>query len=372
MFVITLGCKSSVEFDPGPFAGGDKSDKTLLTFQVKDASGNPIEGAYVVSYRNLAPLHLRAGEGYTNVSGEIVLDDQTHTKKGYATIVAPGYNSKKINLDLIPKTDNLLAVTLSAQSVLKVMSYNILVGFSNDAKLRQDFAKWVELYNPDVILFQEVSNFTDDTFSSFASTFGHDYTVRTKTTTGIPTAISSKYPMIDVKMVVQTGTLHHGYVSAVISGVRFFSVHLCPYEVDNERNTYRIDRQDEIEIIMADANQYASTPVVLAGDLNSHNSFDRDSFGNGYRYGDRDHGVYNTLKSTSFFDTYTLLNTEFKSTWPVAEVAKNGPNVGARLDYMFVNSNLRSSVVFSDIIYSKVTDKLSDHYPTYVEIKTAN
>jgi len=368
MFLVATACKSSGEFDPGPFARGDKGDKTLLTFQVSDASGDHIEGAYVVSYRQLPPIHIRVGEGYTDPQGEIQLEDQTHSEKGYATVVAPGYNSKKVVLNVEQKQENTIQVTLVDQDVLKVMSYNILEGFKNDTKLRQDFASWVTTYDPDIILFQEARSFTDAAFTTFAKTFGHDYAVLSKTS-GFPTGITSKEPITDIRKVIQAGLLHHGYVTGVTSGIRIFSVHLCPFEVNDERNINKIDRKDEIAIIMNDATDYASVPVILGGDLNSHNTFDSDSYGPGFRYADRDHAVYNTIKENNFYDTYPLLNSDFKATAPVAEIAVNGPNRGYRIDYIFANNPLKNDVVFSDILQTVYTDKFSDHYPTYMEIK---
>lgn len=368
MFLITVGCKSSVEFDPGPFARDNDKDKTLLNFSVTDAAGEPIAGAYVVSYRNLAPKHIRVGEGFTDGQGGIQLEDKTHTSKGYATIVAPGYNSRKVVLDLEQNQENNIRVTLAEQDVIKVMSYNIEEGFKNNAQRRQEFANWVKTYDPDILLLQEMMHFTDASFATFAQTYGHSHAVLTKTV-GIPTGITSKTPITDIRKVVQTGVLHHGYVTGVTSGIRVFSVHLCPFELGNERNIHNIDRKDEIQIIMNDATQYTGVPIVIGGDLNDHNTFDRDTYGAGYRYANRDHAVYNTVKSHNYHDTYPLRNSEFKATMPVADIAANGPNEGARIDYIFVNDNTRNSVVFSDIIQSIDTDKFSDHYPTYVEIK---
>lgn len=368
IFLVTIGCNKNVEFDPGPFARDKDHNKTLLTFNVSDASGNPVEGAYVVTYRQLAPLHIRVGEGYTNQSGEIQFEDASHTAKGYATIVAPGYNSRKITLDIEPNQENNIAITLSNQDVLKVMSYNILLGFNNDAQLRQQFANWIALYDPDIILFQEASNFTDASFAAFAKTYGHDYAVLSKTV-GFPTGITSKTEITNIRKVVRTGMLHHGYVTGETSGIRIFSIHLCPFEVDDDRNTHNIARKDEIQIIMDDVAQYTTVPVIIGGDFNDHNTFDRDSYGAGYRYADRDHTVYNTVKGRNFHDTYPLRNSNFKATWPVADVAVNGPNKGARIDYIFVSNNMTNSVVFSDIIQSSYTDKFSDHYPTYIEVK---
>lgn len=368
MLLMLVGCKSSGEFDPGPFARGNDEDKTLLTFSVTDASGEPVEGAYVVSYRQLAPKHIRVGEGYTDNQGEIQIEDQSHTTKGYATVTAPGYNSKRIDLDVEQKQENNISVTLPAQDVLKVMSYNIQEGFKNNAQQRQEFAEWVQTYDPDIILLQEMMHFTDASFAAFAQTYGHDHAVLTKTV-GIPTGITSKEPIDNIRKVVQTGVLHHGYVTGETFGVRVFSIHLCPYELDNERNIHQIARKDEIKIIMDDAALYTSVPVIVGGDLNDHNTFDRDSYGPGYRYGERDHTVTNTLKEYNFFDTYPLLHSIFKPTWPVDNVSSNGPNEGARLDYIFVSDNVKNTVVYSDIIQSAYTDKFSDHYPTYIEIK---
>src|SRR5690606_35200137 len=134
IFLITVGCKGDIAFDPGPFAPGSGEDRTLLTFHISDEVGAPIEGAYVVSYRRLAPKHIRVGEGFSNEDGEIQMEDASHSTTGYATVVAPGYNSKKIALDIEQKQNNDIAVTLAEQDVLKVMSYNIQEGFKNNAQ----------------------------------------------------------------------------------------------------------------------------------------------------------------------------------------------------------------------------------------------
>src|SRR5690606_21396322 len=193
-------------------------------------------------------------------------EDESNTTTGYATIVAPGYNSKQIALNVEQKQDNNIAVTLADQDVLKIMSYNILLGFNNNEQLRQEFANWLKIYDPDIILFQEASNFTDASFATFAKTFGHNYAVLTKTV-GIPTGITSKEPITNIRKVVQTGVLHHGYVTGETFGMRLFSIHLCPYELDNERNIYQIARKDEIKIIMDDAATYTNVPVVIGGDF---------------------------------------------------------------------------------------------------------
>ncbi|NQD70944.1 hypothetical protein HP439_09465, partial [Sphingobacterium shayense] len=81
------------------------------------------------------------------------------------------------------------------------------------------------------------------------------------------------------------------------------------------------------------------------------------------------HTVTNTCKTYGYFDSYPLLNTEFKST----SVEKNNTtNEGYRIDYVFVNQLLKSNVVYADIVQSAYTDQFSDHYPMYIEIKKSN
>lgn len=367
IFLLAVGCGDD-EFDPGPFARDKENTKTLLTFNVSDVAGNPIEDAYVVSYRSLAPKHIRIGEGFTNEQGEIEIEDPSHSKAGYATVVAPGYNSRKIMLDIEANQENNIDVTLAEQDVLKIMSYNIEEGFKNNAQQRHDFANWVAQYDPDIILLQEMMHFTDASFAAFAKTYGHDYAVLSKTV-GFPTGITSKQEIKNIKSVIKTGILHHGYVTGETYGMRIFSIHLCPFEVDDDRNSHNIARKDEIKIIMDDVAQYTTVPVIIGGDFNDHNTFDRDSYGDGYRYAGRDHTVYNTVKGFNFHDAYPLVNNEFKASWPVDNISTNGPNEGARLDCVFVSDNIKNSVVFSDIIQSTYTDKFSDHYPNYIEIK---
>ena len=211
IFLLAVGCGDD-EFDPGPFARDKENTKTLLTFNVSDVAGNPIEDAYVVSYRSLAPKHIRIGEGFTNEQGEIEIEDPSHSKAGYATVVAPGYNSRKIMLDIEANQENNIDVTLAEQDVLKIMSYNIEEGFKNNAQQRHDFANWVAQYDPDIILLQEMMHFTDASFAAFAKTYGHDYAVLSKTV-GFPTGITSKQEIKNIKSVIKTGILHHGYVT---------------------------------------------------------------------------------------------------------------------------------------------------------------
>lgn len=352
------------KFDPG-----EDKRKTEITFHVVGENNEPIKEAYIVSYRSLPPLHIRTGEGVTNVKGELTVSDETNTTEGYATIVAPGYNAKKISLSLTAEEENKIHVTLSEQNVIKILSYNMLEGFRGSTELKKEFAEWVKTYNPDIIVWQEMMGFSDEEFARFAATYGHDYSVLTKTIQ-IPTGITSKMPIENIRKVVEPAKLHHGFVYGKTFGINVYAIHLCPYNVDHVNNKYHIDRYDEMSVILNDAGNIPDDyPVIIAGDFNSHNQFDVDSYGDGFAYANRDHRVTDLCKQSGYFDTYPLLNSEFKGTCPTSDIAVNGPNKGFRIDYIMVNKPLKNKCVYSDIIQTKFTDKASDHYPVYTEIQ---
>lgn len=343
----------------------EKSIKT--TFTIKDKDGKVIKDAYIVTFRELGTLHIRTGEGASDANGVMKITDRSNTTKGYANIAAPGYNSKKVMLDLKEQGENQIEVVLDNQNTIKIMSYNIEEGFKNSQKGRDNFAKWVKTYDPDIILLQEMMHFDDVSFAKFAESYGHSHAVLSKTT-GIPTAITSKEPIKNIRKVIDPQRLHHGYVYGESFGINIYSVHLCPYELDNDRNKNKIDRLDEMKIILQDAKQHSNSSTIIGGDFNSHNKFDSDSYGPGYNYVNRDHQVTNLCKTENYFDAYPFLNKQFKGTWPTSHISVNGTNKGCRLDYIMLNNKAKDKCTYSDIVQSIFTDDASDHYPMFIEI----
>lgn len=366
LLTLSMGC-SDKEFYA--FSLEEEKDETAISFKVTDEEGKPIKDAYVVSFRELPPLHIRTGEGITDINGIVKISDKTNTNKGYATVVAQGYISKKIELSLDAGNTNEIAVQLALQNTIKIMSYNVLEGFRSNDELKKNFADWVKTYDPDIILFQELNKFTESSFSTFAKTYGHDYSVLLKTT-GCPTGISSKQPISDVRRELEVTKLHHGYIYGMSYGIHLYAIHLNPYEVGDDRNKYGIARVDEMRIILEDAKkQGENAPVVIGGDFNSHNKFDSDAYGPGFTYANRDHGVTNMCKEYSFSDVYPLHNKDFKGSWPCDQISVNGTNKGARIDYIMISPAVKSKCVYSDILQTRFNDTASDHYPNYIEIE---
>ena len=117
--ISSLGC-SDDEFYT--FNLDKQGNKTYISFKITDKDNNPIKDAYVVSFRSLPPLHIRTGEGFSNDNGIFGVEDITNTSEGYANIIAPGYNSKKVILNLKKEEENEIEVKLEKQTVIKILS----------------------------------------------------------------------------------------------------------------------------------------------------------------------------------------------------------------------------------------------------------
>ena len=368
--VLTLGvfwtsCTSNSSDEPEQ--GNNGTNKTILELSIKDKENHPIEGAYVVVFRKDKNLHVRIGEGRSNELGYIKLADPSHSKGGYLTVAAPGYNSKKIETQIDIHTENKLDIILEEQNVIKILSYNIEEGFKNNQQLKTEFTSWIKIYDPDVLILQEMRHFTDVSFLEFAKSYGHNYATLLKTS-GFPTAITSKEPIVNIKKVVLPDILHHGYLIGETYGITIFAIHLCPFEVDSPSNLRSINRKDEMAYILEQASKEPNSSILIAGDFNSHNEFDGESFGSGYPYENKDHTVTNMCKEYNYFDAYPLLNSSFKGSHPTKSISVNGTNKGYRIDYIMLNSTLKSACKYSDIIQNQFTDVTSDHYPIYIEL----
>jgi len=83
---------------------------------------------------------------------------------------------------------------------LRVMNFNIRTGIESewsyiDKGLRENFIiDWINKWDPDVIQFQQLSGFTQQTLIDFSSKWGHDYALLVKET-GSPVGITSKTPI---------------------------------------------------------------------------------------------------------------------------------------------------------------------------------
>lgn len=273
------------------------------------------------------------------------------------------------------------------------LSYNTKYGFEKDSVRTANYVDWVKQFAPDVVGYQEMNGFTQNDIGNLAKRYGHPYAVIMNSEYGVPVthplAITSKYPILDVRRVMDN--LWHGYLYAKINGVHFFITHLAPFTLE--------DRQKDIRKIVAQMQTIPKNEmVVLAGDFNALSPMDSLSYGGdllsamkrsegkfikksgtpilrnrivhrrNLNNGEIDYSVIRKLIDAGFEDSFYLRNDAFKNSVPTEKYRKESSFL-RRIDYIWVNRQLSKNVEYSDILKDSLTDRLSDHYPTILKLK---
>lgn len=154
----------------------------------------------------------------------------------------------------------------------RIATYNVWVGYHDgkhprlpcdpSGKARKEgISNWLTGQDLDVVAFQELMNYTDDSLRKEAAQWGHSYALvhRDK---GMAMGITSRYP-IEVKEILGTESMHHGLIYCRIAGIDIVATHLWP----------SFD-----ETILDEANKVAQRversmsekrPVIVLGDLNA-------------------------------------------------------------------------------------------------------
>jgi exodeoxyribonuclease III len=271
---------------------------------------------------------------------------------------------------------------------LKVLDYNVLHGFNNDSVLTARYVEWVKKAAPDVIAYEELNGYTQDSLEELAKRYGHPYAV---INTGVthPIGLTSKYPIVMVQHV--TTNMWHSYLYGNIKGIHFFVTHLSPFEVQLRRN--------DIDRVLAHAKLIpANEKIVISGDFNAMAARDsayldktlleemRKSEGrlepksglpivkgktiyrSNLDNGQIDYTVTNRMLAAGFKDAFYLTNKKFKYSAPTRGYAAKEWKQH-RIDYIWVNDAMAKTVKTVDIIQDQETDKLSDHYPVVMTFK---
>lgn len=245
---------------------------------------------------------------------------------------------------------------------LRVLSYNVLEGFKNDSTLKTKFVNWVKPKSPDIIFYQEMNKFTQKSLEELAIRYGHPYAVLSKTA-GYPVAISSKYPIVNTQIVLES--MHHGYIYANIRGIHVFNIHFSPHNA--------LKRRQEVDQIVAHASLLPKkSKIIIAGDFNSYSAKDSE--------------LYNAAQleeakalEARLVHVRNLVDGQFDFYIPAAlerfglidssakQNAGKERSYRRRIDYVFVSKNLAKGLVSSDFIRDDVTRTLSDHLPVWVE-----
>lgn len=271
---------------------------------------------------------------------------------------------------------------------MKFVSYNVLHGFNSDTNLVNRYVKWIRKLDPDVVAYQELNGYTQDSLEELAKRYGHNYAV---INTGVthPIGLTSRYPIVMVQNV--TTNMWHSYLYGNVNGVHVFVTHLSPFEVNS--------RRADIDRVLAHGRLLpANEKIIIAGDFNSLASADSAHYGeklaasmrksegrlepksglpivkgktiyrNNMDNGNIDYSVTGKMLRAGFKDAFYLTNGTFKHSVPTE--AHRGKNaIVRRIDYIWVNNAMATTVRIADIIHDAETKTLSDHYPVFISCK---
>lgn len=251
----------------------------------------------------------------------------------------------------------------SAQDNLKILQYNVLEGFRNDSLIQNEYISWLESFDPDIIAYQEMNDFTQKKLETFALRYGHEYAILSKTE-GYPVAVTSKFPIVNVQKVIDN--MWHAYIYAQVSDLHIFVVHFSPHVL--------IKRRAEIRQVLAHAaNLPQNEKILITGDFNSYAPSDSSIYDaerlNSYieiekkhkhirnlDNGKFDYSVIESIENAGYTDLQHSYNREF---------CRSSVASKSRIDYMFANESLAKHLSSIEIIIDNKTQILSDHYPTF-------
>lgn len=268
---------------------------------------------------------------------------------------------------------------------LKFLSYNVLHGFNNDSALKTRYVNWVQKIAPDVIAYQELNGFTQDSLEELGKRYGHLYAVLN---TGVthPIGLTSRYPIVMVQNV--TTNMWHSYLYGNINGAHIFVTHLSPFEVKS--------RRADIDRVLAHARLLpAGDKIIIAGDFNALAARDSMQYGkalldamrksegrlepksglpivkgktiyrNNLDNGKIDYTVTGKMLDAGFRDAFYLTNDQYKHSAPTEGYAEKNAKL-KRIDYIWVNEAMARTVKMVEIIQDNETKKISDHYPVFM------
>lgn len=281
------------------------------------------------------------------------------------------------SIESYKKTETLFGkIDTPNASVLKILSCNVLKGFSGDIDIERTFQEWIKERKPDVVAIQELNGFNQKRLNEFAEKMGFPYAEMHKED-GYPLGLISKYPIHNVKKI--TNGMRHGILYGKILDYNFIITHLVSYtyqqrikEVDSVvlKLVEELPKNEKI-IMMGDFNNmspedkqyYDENPIKIQLLVNS----ERNNPGNtSLKNGKIDYTAIQKVLDVGFYDTYKMFNKHYDKSAPTK--IKNHNNY-TRIDYIWVNKSVKPYCLDMFIVKDHFTDYMSDHYPTLLILK---
>lgn len=247
-----------------------------------------------------------------------------------------------------------------SKAKLRVLTYNVLVGFKDDDKRHENAVAWIAAQKPDVVALQELNNYTEEKLEEDARAWGHRHVQLCKVKSGYHLGLTSRKPIKNVHPVTREG-LVHGFIHGQTGGIDFFVLHLAPRPEDI--------RLPETKIVLEEIRKIQSDdrPTILLGDFNSPSRSD-DGY---YRRESKTDTKYNVMDRYLKGGWVDLVNrhqgviTEKQASVPT--LIKENKWGFWRIDYILASEQLARKSVFARVMKDSATDYLSDHYPVMAD-----
>lgn len=246
------------------------------------------------------------------------------------------------------------------EAKLRVLTYNVFVGFKDDAKRHAQAVEWIASQHPDVVALQELNEYTEEKLSQDARAWGHPYAKLCITKSGYHLGITSQKPIENVHLIVKKG-INHGMIHGQTHGIDFFVLHLAPQSEEI--------RLPETEIVLAEIRAIQSTerPTILLGDFNSSSRLNAGFYQKESRHSPK-FDVMDRYLGAGWVDLVHQHQgelTEKQASVPTLLVPNNAGFW--RIDYILASAQLAEKCVFASVVKDSETDKLSDHYPVIAD-----
>lgn len=276
---------------------------------------------------------------------------------------------------------------------LRVIGYNVFLGFKDDEPRRKAVSTWLAEQKPDVVALMELNGYDEARLRREAVAWGHAHAVLLKTD-GYPTGLTSRAPIEDAQRVIDG--FHHGVIRARTYGIVFHVLHLSPLDD-------RVRLREASQVLDGHAPKQGRPlagalasqregPVVLIGDFNALSPADRAWYdGSGVLERTRAHDSKpgrSNLDDDGALD-YRVME-RFATAGLVDVVRARDPTPGAglsyptpledpaltpdarrriqqRIDYLLASPGLARACIRAEIVAAPGLDAFSDHYPLLAE-----
>jgi exodeoxyribonuclease III len=262
---------------------------------------------------------------------------------------------------------------------LRLITYNVWYGFTISSERKTRWLEWMAGQEPDIVLLQELNEYTPEMLAADAAHWGHAHSELLKEG-GFPTGITSRYPIGDVRRTLDD--FHHGLMRARINDLYVYCIHLHPGNWEF--------RLREMDLLLQDiAALPPDAKVILAGDFNTFSPSDSGYYAHGrlepffdsldVKHGGKnlnagrlDYRALQRLEQAGFVDLEAKFRDgdyRFGGSFPT-RIEKEGVHGDLRrLDYVYVSPNLVDRAAMARIIDDSTTQYLSDHLPVIAEFR---